>query len=69
MTKDRRDPFRTQLLLSYRKPYIEIASSTISGLIKKVLDIANMDTNTFKGQSAFNSEINLRGPGTIRCIT
>ena len=28
MTKDRRDPSRTQLLLSCRKPYNEIASST-----------------------------------------
>ena len=36
MTKDRRDPSRTQLLLSYRKPYKEIASSTVSGWIKKV---------------------------------
>ena len=35
MTKDRRDPSRTQLLFSYRKPYKEIASSTVSGWTKK----------------------------------
>ena len=29
MTKSRRDPSRTQLLLSYRKSYKEIASSTV----------------------------------------
>ena len=51
MTKDRRDPSRTQLLLSYRKPYKEIASSTVSGWIKKVLQLANVDTNVFKGHS------------------
>ena len=45
MTKDRRDPSRTQLLLSFREPYKEIASSTVSGWIKKVLQLANVDTN------------------------
>ena len=51
MKKDRRDPSRTQLLLSYRKSYKEIASSTVSGWIKKVLQLANVDTNVFKGHS------------------
>ena len=53
MTKDRKDPSRTQLFLSYRKPYKEIASSTVSGWIKKVLQLANVDTNVFKGHSNF----------------
>ena len=64
MTKDRRDPSRTQLLLSYRKPYKEIASSTVSGWIKKVLQLANVDTNVFKGhstRSASTSKVNLKG--------
>ena len=51
MTKDRRVPSRTQLLLSYRKPYKEIASSTASGWINKVLQLANVDTSVFKGHS------------------
>ena len=51
MTKNRRDPSRTPLLLSYIKPYKEIASSTISGWIKKVLQLANVDTNVFKRHS------------------
>ena len=53
MTKDRRDPSRTQLHLSYSKPYEEIASSKASGLNKKVLELtnANIDTNVFKGRS------------------
>ena len=51
MTKDRRDPSRAQLLLSYRKPHKEIASSTVSGWINKVLQLANVDTNVFKGHS------------------
>ena len=64
MTKDRRDPSRTQLLLSYRKPYKEISSSTASGWIKKFLQLANVDTNVFKGhstRSASTSKVNLKG--------
>ena len=63
MTKDSRDPSRTQLLLSYRKPYKEIVSSTVSGWIKKVLQLANVDTNVFKGhstRSASTSKVNLK---------
>ena len=63
MTKDRGDPSRTQLLLSYRKPYNEIASSTVSGWIKKVLQLANMDTNVYKGHAtrpASTSKVNLK---------
>ena len=64
MTKDRRDPSRTQLLLSYRKPYKEIASSTVSSWIKKVLQLANVDTIVYKGhstRSASTSKVNLKG--------
>ena len=63
ITKDRRDPSRTQLLLSYRKPYKEIASSTVSGWIKKVLQLTNVDTNVFKGhstKSASMSKVNFK---------
>ena len=35
MTKDKRDSSRRQLSLSYRKPYKEIASGTVSGWTKK----------------------------------
>ena len=41
MTKDRRDPSRAQLILSYRKHYKEIASSTVSSWIKEVLELPN----------------------------
>ena len=64
MTKDKRDPSKTQLLLIYRKPYKEIASSTVSGWFKKVLKLANMDTYVFKGhstRSASTSKVNLKG--------
>ena len=62
MTKDRRDPSRSQLLLSYRKPYKEIARSTVSGWIKKVLQLAHVDTNVFKGYSTRSaSTSNLKG--------
>ena len=63
MTKDRTDHSRTQLPLSYRKPYKEIASSTVSGWIKKVLQLTNMDTSVFKGhstRSASMSKVNLK---------
>ena len=64
MAKDRRDPSKTQLYLSYRKPYKEIASSTVFGWIKKVLQLANVDTNAFKGhstRSASTYKVNLKG--------
>ena len=70
--KDRRDPSRTQLLWSYRKPYKEIASSTVFGRIKKVLQLANVDTNFFKGhstRSASTSKVNFKGIGSIKYIT
>ena len=40
MTKDKRDSSRRQLSLSYRKPYKEIASSTVSGWTKKSFRIS-----------------------------
>ena len=64
MMKDRRDPSKTQLLLRYRKQYKELASSTESGWIKKVLQLATVDTNVFKGnptRSASTSKVNLKG--------
>ena len=62
-TKKRKDPSRTQFLLSYRKRYKEIASSTVSGRIKKLLEFGNLDTNIFKRYStisASTSKINLK---------
>ena len=64
MTKDKTDPSRTPLLLSCVKLYNEIASSTVSGWIKKVLQLANVDTNVFKGhstRSASTSKAMLKG--------
>ena len=43
-TKDRRLG-KSQLLLSFQKPYEEVVSSTISGWIEKVLKLAKIDTN------------------------
>ena len=64
LTKKTRDPSRTQLLLSYRKSSNEIASSTVSGWIKEVLQLDNVDTNVFQGhstRSASTSKVNLKG--------
>ena len=63
MTKDRTDPSRT-LLLGYLKLHTKFASSTVSGWIKKVLQLANVDTNVFKGhstRSASTSKAMLKG--------
>ena len=43
---------KNQLLLSYVNPHKEVCSSTISGWIKKVLSLAGIDTNVFKGHSS-----------------
>ena len=51
MTKNRKDASRTQLVLSYRKSYKEIVSSTVFGCIEKVLELANVDANAFEGHS------------------
>ena len=65
LTKERRKLSKaTQLLLSYKKPYKEIGSKTISRWIKKVLRLANVDTNIFKGhstRSASTSKVSLHG--------
>ena len=49
--------------MSYRKPYEEIAGSTVSGWIKKVLQLANVDANVFghSTRSASTSKVNLKG--------
>ena len=64
--KNRRDPSKTQLVLSYRKPDKQIASSTVSGWIKKVLQLAIVDTNVSKEhstRSASMSKVNLKELG------
>ena len=49
-TKDRRLG-KCQLLLSCQKPQKEVANSTISGWIKKVLRLTKIDTDIYKPQS------------------
>ena len=41
-----------QLLLSYMKPHKEVCSSTISGWIMKVLNLAGIGTSVFKEHSS-----------------
>ena len=56
-------PFQNTVFFSYRKPYKEIAIRTVSGWIKKVLQLANVDTNVFKGhytRSSSTSKVNLK---------
>ena len=55
---------KSQLLLSFQKPYKEIVSSTISGWIKKVLKLVKIDTNIHKAHStssASTSNVKLKG--------
>ena len=64
VTENRLQPCKTQLLVSYVKPYKEIVSSTVSGWIKKVLELASVDTTIFKGhstRSASTSKVSLEG--------
>ena len=49
-TKDRRLG-KSQLLLSFQKPYKEVVSSTISGWIKKILRLAKIDADIYKAHS------------------
>ena len=53
---ERTKPWRTdqkkQLLPSYVNPHKEVCSSTNSGWIIKVLDLAGIDTSVFKGHSS-----------------
>ena len=42
---------KSQLLLSFQKPYKEVVSSIISGWIKKVLRLAKVDTDMYKAHS------------------
>ena len=62
-TKDRRLG-KSQLLLSFQKPYKEVVSSTISVWIKKVLRLAKIDTDIYKAhstRSASTSNVKLKG--------
>ena len=47
--KSWRTDHKKQLLLSYVNPHKEVCSSTISGWIIKVLNLAGIDTSVFKG--------------------
>ena len=62
-TKDRRFG-KSQLLLSFQKPYKEVVSSNILGLIKKVLKLTKIDTDIYKAhstRSASTSNVKLKG--------
>lgn len=48
--------------IKFKKPFRKIVSSTVSGLLKKVLELANINTKVFKGystRSASTSKVNL----------
>ena len=47
----RKECNQTQLLLGTIRPYKEVVSSTISGLVKTVLKVAGVDVNIVKGHS------------------
>ena len=62
-TKPLRIDPKKQLLQSYVNPH-KVCSSTISGWIMKVLNLAGIDTNVFKGRysrSAASSGVELAG--------
>ena len=42
---------RSQLLLSFIQPYVEVSSSNVSIWIKEALKLAGVDVSTFKGHS------------------
>ena len=55
---------KSQLLLSFQKPYKEVVSSTISGWIKKVLKLAKIDSDIYQAHSthsASKSNVKLKG--------
>lgn len=55
---------KTQLLLSFKKAYRKIVSSTVSGWIKTIQQLANINTEIFKGHStcsASTSKVSLKG--------
>ena len=52
---------KTQLLLSFVKPYNPVISSTISGWIKNVLREAGIDTKIFKGHSTRSASTSKAG--------
>ena len=54
-TKPWRTDQKKQLLLSYVNPHEEVCSSTISGWIMKVLNLAGIDTSVFKGHSSLST--------------
>ena len=46
-----REGTKTQLLLGYIKPHVEVSSSTISQWIKETLKLSGINVTTFKGHS------------------
>ena len=58
---------KTQLLLSYVKPHVEVQSSTISRWLKEILKEAGIDIKIFRGhstRSASSSKAGLAGIST-----
>ena len=60
-TKVWRGKGKSQLLLSFVKPYNPVISSTISGWIKNVLREAGIDTKIFKGHSTRSASTSKAG--------
>ena len=48
-----REGAKTQLLLGYIKPHVEVSSSTVSRWIKETLKFSGIDVTTFKGHSTW----------------
>ena len=60
-TEQWRGETKKQLLLSYVSPHNEVCSSTVSGCIKKILNLAEIDTSIFKGHSSRSAAISGAG--------
>ena len=54
-TKPWRTDQKKQFLPSYVNPHKEVCSSTISGWIMKVLNLAGIDTSVFKKHSSYST--------------
>ena len=55
---------RSQLLLSFIQPYVEVSSSTVSRCIKEALKLAGIDASIFKGhptRASFSSKASEAG--------
>lgn len=58
-TANWREGAKTQLLLSYIKPHVEVLSSTVSQWIKQTLKLSGIDFTTLKGHFTQTSSSNV----------